>query len=195
MFRDRSDAPVVELAEVRHFYVAGYARCRGIARVLDGATLAVAPGELVGIVGGPGTGKSTLLRCAAGLLRPTMGTVRWRGAAEPPSGVAYRIVRHVAPARPGVEVAPLPPRLDLLALDDADLGDQGRIGALAAWLAAVRARHPRSAIVAALASPSVARALADRVVTLERGRVWPVAARARVGEPEPAHVDSPSRDP
>ncbi len=194
MIHDRADGPTIELSDVRHFYVAGAGRCRAVARALDGVSLVVAPGELIGVVGGRGAGKSTLLRCAAGLLRPTIGTIRWRGAPEPSRGVVYRVVRHDAPPRLALPVAPLPAPLELLALDDADAGGEGRIGALAAWLAALRARHPQAAIVAAFASPSVARTLAERVVALDDGRVWPLAARARVGEPRPAHVDSPSRD-
>ena len=40
------------------------------------ATLSVAEGEFVSVVGPTGCGKSTLLNVAAGLLRPTSGTVR-----------------------------------------------------------------------------------------------------------------------
>lgn len=194
MIHDRADAPIVELTEVRHFYVAGAGRCRAVARALDGVSVTVATGELVGVVGGRGAGKSTLLRCAAGLLRPTIGTVLWRGVPEPSRGVVYRVVRQVATPHRPLEVAPLPTRLDLLALDDADVGDEGRIAALAAWLAALRARHPRAAIVAGFVSPSAASALAQRVVALDDGRAWPLAPRARVGEPRPAHVDSPPQD-
>jgi phosphonate transport system ATP-binding protein len=46
---------------------------------LDGATLSIAPGELVVVLGHNGSGKSTLLRCIAGLLRPTAGVVRVAG--------------------------------------------------------------------------------------------------------------------
>jgi phosphonate transport system ATP-binding protein len=46
---------------------------------LDGATLSVAPGELVVVLGHNGSGKSTMLRCVAGLLRPTAGAVRVAG--------------------------------------------------------------------------------------------------------------------
>ncbi len=42
---------------------------------LDGLTLAVAPGEVVAIVGASGCGKSTLLDLVCGLQRPDAGTV------------------------------------------------------------------------------------------------------------------------
>jgi NitT/TauT family transport system ATP-binding protein len=43
-------------------------------------TLAIAEGEFVSVVGPTGCGKSTLLNIAAGLLRPSAGQVRIRGA-------------------------------------------------------------------------------------------------------------------
>ena len=46
---------------------------------LDGVSLRVEPGEIVGIVGQNGAGKSSLLRCVAGLVRPGEGTVEFRG--------------------------------------------------------------------------------------------------------------------
>lgn len=48
-------------------------------RVLDGVTLAIKPGEVVGIVGLNGAGKTSLLKVIAGLLSPTEGTVRVGG--------------------------------------------------------------------------------------------------------------------
>jgi NitT/TauT family transport system ATP-binding protein len=47
--------------------------------VLDGVDVDVARGEFVCIVGPSGTGKTTLLRCLAGLLQPTTGTVKLDG--------------------------------------------------------------------------------------------------------------------
>ncbi len=50
--------------------------------------LAIAQGEFVSVVGPTGCGKSTLLNVAAGLLRPSAGTVRIDG--EPLSGINRR---------------------------------------------------------------------------------------------------------
>jgi phospholipid/cholesterol/gamma-HCH transport system ATP-binding protein len=49
------------------------------ALVLHGIDFAVAPGEIVTVLGGSGTGKSTLLKTAIGLLRPAAGTVELFG--------------------------------------------------------------------------------------------------------------------
>ena len=48
-------------------------------------SLDIGEGEFVSVVGPPGCGKSTLLNVAAGLLRPSSGTVRIRG--EPLAGI------------------------------------------------------------------------------------------------------------
>jgi NitT/TauT family transport system ATP-binding protein len=52
------------------------------------ATVAVAPGEFVSVVGPTGCGKSTLLNMAAGLLRPSSGQVSVFG--QPLQGVNHR---------------------------------------------------------------------------------------------------------
>ena len=66
-------SPVLEAVDLSFAY--------GSERVLDGVSLAVAPGEFVALVGPNGSGKSTLLRCLLGLLPPTAGSVRLFGAA------------------------------------------------------------------------------------------------------------------
>ena len=47
--------------------------------VLDGIDLAVSPGESVVVIGGSGTGKSVMLKCCLGLLRPEKGSIRVDG--------------------------------------------------------------------------------------------------------------------
>ncbi len=47
--------------------------------ILEGVTLDVEPGTMVAIVGRSGGGKTTLVRCLAGLLQPTEGTVYFDG--------------------------------------------------------------------------------------------------------------------
>lgn len=54
---------------------------------LDGVTLAVAPGETLGVVGRNGAGKTTLLKVIAGVLTPSEGRVRTQGRVVPLLGV------------------------------------------------------------------------------------------------------------
>lgn len=63
--------PVLELRSVHRTYETG----EGELPVLTGADLALAPGELVGLVGPSGSGKSTLLHTAGLLERPDEGGV------------------------------------------------------------------------------------------------------------------------
>lgn len=77
---------------VKH-YRAGVSGSSDVVRALDGVSVDVNEGEIVGVTGPRGAGKSTLLLCAAGLVRPDAGSVRWFGArllppAIPP-GIAY----------------------------------------------------------------------------------------------------------
>ena len=47
--------------------------------VLDDISLDLREGEIVTLLGRSGSGKSTILRCIAGLISPTSGEVRYRG--------------------------------------------------------------------------------------------------------------------
>ncbi|WP_256464711.1 ATP-binding cassette domain-containing protein, partial [Bradyrhizobium sp. 168] len=52
---------------------AGY----GATPILQGVTMSVARGEIVGVIGRNGVGKSTLMRCLIGLLQTWRGTIRF----------------------------------------------------------------------------------------------------------------------
>lgn len=55
--------------------VGGY----GSVQILNGATLKVEEGQIVALLGGNGTGKSTLLKSVSGLIRPWRGTIAFNG--------------------------------------------------------------------------------------------------------------------
>jgi len=60
--------------------VRGLRKSFGRNRVLDGIDLDCAPGESLVVIGGSGTGKSVLIKCVLGLLRPDAGSVAIDGA-------------------------------------------------------------------------------------------------------------------
>jgi putative ABC transport system ATP-binding protein len=70
-------APVVALRDVRKVHGQG----DGEVVALDGVSVALSPGSFTAIMGPSGSGKSTFLHVAAGLDRPTSGTVALGGVA------------------------------------------------------------------------------------------------------------------
>lgn len=67
---------LLEIADVRQTYAKG---ASGALLVLDGVNITLKAGEIVGLLGRSGSGKSSLLRIIAGLARPVAGELRWRG--------------------------------------------------------------------------------------------------------------------
>jgi branched-chain amino acid transport system ATP-binding protein len=61
----------LEVKEMRKSY--------GAIRAVDGVTMSVGPGEIVGVIGPNGSGKTTLFNSILGQIRPTSGSVEFRG--------------------------------------------------------------------------------------------------------------------
>ena len=89
-----SVAPVLEVRDVDLGY--------GELRVVFGVSLHVGPSELVGLVGGNGSGKSTILRAVSGMIRPRAGTILLAGedvGGLTPHELALRGLAHVPMGR------------------------------------------------------------------------------------------------
>jgi peptide/nickel transport system ATP-binding protein/oligopeptide transport system ATP-binding protein len=77
-----SGRPLLEVRELRHYFLqeSGWlARRKRVVRAVDGVDLAIQPGEVLGLVGESGCGKTTLGRCVLRLVEPTAGEVIFDG--------------------------------------------------------------------------------------------------------------------
>jgi len=68
-----TDGPMIVVREARYVYP------RGKVVALDGLTIDVPAGQIVGIAGQNGSGKTTLTKLLNGLLKPTSGSVTVNG--------------------------------------------------------------------------------------------------------------------
>jgi len=168
----------LSLRGVSKSYEAGIRGCSAAVRVLRDVDLDVSAGEIVGVTAAPSAGKTTLLMCAAGLLRPDRGSVSWfggpsrRDGAARPDGIAYAgdrpfpygflsarealeyaaIVRDLPLRDSAARVTHALERTGLAAIADrrVDALDGGQLSRLA--LAGVLLAHPRLILVDDLAS-------------------------------------------
>jgi branched-chain amino acid transport system ATP-binding protein len=81
---DTAEAPLVDVEDIHTYY--------GKSHILHGVSLQVRRGEVVGLLGRNGVGKSTTLKTIMGLVNPSRGKVRFEGtpiASQP----AHRLAR------------------------------------------------------------------------------------------------------
>jgi len=186
--------PVLALDSVWHELREGPA-------ILCGATLRVAAGERVALMGRNGAGKSTLLRHAAGLLEPTRGRISCAGRVAlmlqspndylihervceeaSPAALASQRLSDLAARNPRDLSGGQRQRLALAIVCDApeppavlalDEPTRGMDGsARAALIAELHARAAQGqAVILATHDPQLAAALAERVVMMADGRV------------------------
>jgi ABC-2 type transport system ATP-binding protein len=67
--------PILEITGIEKQYLGCHA--------LQGVSMTIQGGEIVGLLGPNASGKTTLLKIISGLLQPTAGTVRYYNDAEP----------------------------------------------------------------------------------------------------------------
>lgn len=151
-------------------------------RIVDGLDLDAAPGEVVGLVGPNGCGKSTTLRAVLRILGPARGAVLV-------DGVDVAVVPRAESARTTSAVLQDPPSdLDYSVRDLVAMGRIPHQRPLARESA-----HDRAVCDAALRAADVAHLAQRSVATLsggERQRV--LVARALAGEPRLLVLDEPT---
>ncbi|MGO9321656.1 MAG: ATP-binding cassette domain-containing protein [Solirubrobacteraceae bacterium] len=151
--------------------------------VLDRVSFEIHAGVFVGVFGTRRSGKSTLLRLAAGIETPTAGTVRFAGrdVAEMSAVERERLLRRGVALMSPLDWSPSPNErvIDQVALS---LGSDGP--------ALREARHRARRVLARVGATSCADELARSLSLVERARV--ILARALIRGPSVLLVDEPA---
>lgn len=167
----------------------GVAKTFGKTPIFSDVSFRLARGEAVALVGANGTGKSTLLRCAMGLIPVTSGEVAILGEdASAAKGKAIRALR----ARIGLvsQKHNLVPRLSVLS--NVCHGLLGRHPGIRHWSHSFAPEESRHAAMLALEKVGLADFALRRADRLSGGQSQRVAiARAIVGNPEILIDDEP----
>ena len=168
--------PAIGLRDVRKVYGKG----EGAVVALDGISLDVAPGSFTAIMGPSGSGKSTFLHVAAGLDRPTSGTVALAGTEL--AGLSERRLTILRRERVGFvfQAFNLMPSLTVTQNIGLPLRLDGR-------------RPRRSEVRAVAARVGLEERLRHRPAQLSGGQQQRVAiARALITRPEVVFADEPT---
>ena len=163
------------MAVVARGLVRTFGEGRAARRVLDGADLDVAAGEIVAVLGRSGSGKSTLLHVLGGLDRPEAGTVEVAG--ERVMGVGERRLsavrrRHIGFVFQFFHLLPeLSGEANVLLADEPTGNLDVQAGADVLALLGELAAEGRAIVL--VTHEASAAAIAHRVLRLEAGRLVP----------------------
>lgn len=83
-----SPTPLLQFTNVNTYY--------GVIHILQDVNLVIYPGELVCLLGGNASGKSTTLKTSLGIVKPTSGTVMFAGEDVTRQPTSYRIKQGMA---------------------------------------------------------------------------------------------------
>jgi zinc/manganese transport system ATP-binding protein len=146
--------------------------------VLSDVSIAIEPGQFVGVLGPNGAGKTTLMRTILGLLKPSSGTVHVFGSSPRRGNPAIAYVPQLRSFRPDLRMR----GLDFVA--SSVHGER--------WGLPILSRADRRMIDDTL-SPAGARGLADRPVSEMSGgeRQRLLLAQALLGRPQLLLLDEP----
>ncbi|MBX9690516.1 MAG: ABC transporter ATP-binding protein [Candidatus Obscuribacterales bacterium] len=92
---ESESAPIAELCNLSKSY------SRGRVKALDGVNLSIEEGEIFGLIGPNGSGKTTMIGCLLGLLRPDSGSVLIKGK-SPEYFSVHQLIGYM-PERPDFE--------------------------------------------------------------------------------------------
>jgi branched-chain amino acid transport system ATP-binding protein len=159
--------------------VQGLAAGYGDVQVLSGASLSVIQGEIVALVGSNGAGKTTVIRCVTGLLRPRGGTVSFAGARIDGLAAHQVVDRGIACVPEGRQIFPL------LSVEDNLL--------LGSYLPRTRPRRQENLARVYELFPRLRERLRQFAGTLSGGEQQMLAiGRALMSEPRLLALDEPS---
>jgi branched-chain amino acid transport system permease protein len=184
----RAPAASAPLLEIERLAIAF-----GGIRAIDGVSLAIRPGELVGLIGSNVSGKTTLANLMTGLYRPQAGRIRFAGA-EIARAPAYRIARlGIARSFQSVNLVEDMSVLDNVALARAGHEGAGLAAALATGRADRRLARARAHAMSLLGTLGIAASAAELCAGLSQGTKRRVEiARALALEPRLLILDEPA---
>jgi peptide/nickel transport system ATP-binding protein len=130
--------PLLQAVDLsKQYRVGNWPGGRRLVRAVEAVSLAVWPGETLGLVGESGCGKSTLARCLLRLIEPSAGSVRFEG-----TDITHASRRTLRPLRRHMQIVFQDPA--------AALNPRRRAGDLIAEPLRVHGRHSRAEIRARL---------------------------------------------